>query len=52
VAGNPPWDEMTCRHLAELPALQWKLTNLARLKTANPEKFRQQEAALKKHFEA
>ena len=52
VAGNPPWDEMTCRHLAELPALQWKLTNLARLKTANPVKFRQQEAALKKHFEA
>ncbi len=52
VAGDPPWDAMTCRHLAELPAIQWKLANLARLKKANPGKFRQQEEALKKCFEA
>jgi hypothetical protein len=51
VAGEPPWDTMTCRHLAALPAIQWKLANLARLKKANPGKFRQQKDALKKCFE-
>lgn len=52
VEGEPPWDAMACPHLAALPAIQWKLANLARLKKANPTKFRQQKDALKKHFEA
>lgn len=42
VKGEPAWDLMSCRHLAELPAVQWKLRNLTRLKETNPTKFRLQ----------
>lgn len=48
VAGEPSWDLMSCRHLAELPAVQWKLRNLTRLKETNPAKFRLQAEALQK----
>ena len=48
VAGAPPWDLMSCRHLVELPAVQWKLLNLARLKDSNPAKFRHQTEELHK----
>lgn len=43
---------MQCRHLAELPAIQWKLQNLARLKKTNAAKFRDQTEALKRVFDA
>ena len=50
VAGAPPWDAMKFRHLAELPALQWKLQNLARLKKSNPARFQMQTDELQRHF--
>lgn len=52
VAGDPPWEAMRCKHLAELPAIQWKLQNLARLKKANPAKFAAQSDELKRCFAA
>jgi predicted nucleotidyltransferase component of viral defense system len=42
VMGEPNWQLMKCPHLAELPAVRWKLHNLARLKNSNPHKFAQQ----------
>lgn len=50
VAGTPDWSLVTCQHLSALPAVQWKLQNLARLKKSNPAKFRQQTEELEKHF--
>jgi hypothetical protein len=52
VAGDPPWAAMRCRHLAELPAIQWKLQNLVRLKKSNPAKFQVQSDELKRCFES
>ena len=52
VAGEPPWEAMQCRHLAELPAIQWKLQNLARLKRTNAAKFQTQADELKRRFES
>ncbi len=52
VAGEPPWEAMQCRHLAELPAIQWKLQNLARLKRTNAAKFQAQADELKNRFES
>lgn len=51
VAGEPPWEAMQCRHLAELPAVQWKLQNLAHLKRSNAAKFQLQGDELRRHFE-
>jgi Nucleotidyl transferase AbiEii toxin, Type IV TA system len=51
VAGQPPWEAMRCRHLAELPAIQWKLQNLARLKRTNAVKFQAQADELQRCFE-
>ena len=42
VMGEPDWQLMKCPHLAQLPAVRWKLQNLARLKKSNPRKFAQQ----------
>jgi hypothetical protein len=50
VAGAPAWELMSCRHLAELPAVQWKLRNLAKLRQSNPAKFRLQADELQKRF--
>lgn len=52
VAGEPPWEAMQCQHLAELPAIQWKLQNLARLKRTNAAKFQAQADELKRRFES
>ncbi|MDI1249241.1 MAG: nucleotidyl transferase AbiEii/AbiGii toxin family protein [Lacunisphaera sp.] len=52
VAGEPAWDLMGCRHLAELPAVQWKLRNLLKLKESNPTKFRFQTEELQRRFSA
>lgn len=48
VAGTPDWSLVTCQHLSVLPAVQWKLQNLARLKKANAAKFRQQTEELER----
>jgi hypothetical protein len=50
VAGAPAWELMSCRHLAELPAVQWKLRNLAKLRESNPAKFKLQADELQKRF--
>jgi hypothetical protein len=42
VAGQPNWQLMKCSHLSQLPAIRWKLQNLATLKKSNPRKFSQQ----------
>lgn len=51
VAGQPEWHLMKCAHLAELPAIRWKLQNLARLKKTNHQKFVQQTDALRTRFD-
>jgi hypothetical protein len=48
---QPDWSLMSCPHLAEMPALRWKLSNLERLKSSNSTKFAQQSSELKKRFE-
>ena len=50
VAGAPDWHLINCAHLVELPAIRWKLQNLARLKKANPAKFAQQTDELRVRF--
>lgn len=50
VAAEPEWSLLSIPHLAELPAVQWKLQNLARLKKSNPAKFRAQADELAKRF--
>ena len=47
VTGEPDWTLMNCPHLSELPAIRWKLQNLARLKKSNPGKFAQQSELLR-----
>lgn len=49
-AGDPPWARLPFTHLAELPAIRWKLTNLAKLKTSNRAKFQVQTEELKRRF--
>ena len=44
---QPDWTLMACPHLAEMPALRWKLTNLQRLRATNAAKFAQQSRELK-----
>jgi hypothetical protein len=48
---EPEWDLMSCPHLSALPALRWKLQNLAKLKKTNPRKFQQQADELKAQLE-
>jgi len=52
VSGEPDWHLMKCPHLQKLPAIQWKLQNLARLKKSNPVKFAQQAEELRTRFAA
>jgi predicted nucleotidyltransferase component of viral defense system len=47
VSGDPDWTLMKCRHLSQLPAIKWKLQNLAKLKKSNPGKFTQQAEELR-----
>lgn len=47
---EPDWTLMPYPHLEQLPALQWKLQNLARLRK-NPGKFRQQHDELAARWE-
>jgi Nucleotidyl transferase AbiEii toxin, Type IV TA system len=50
VSGEPDWSLMKCRHLSQLPAIRWKLQNLAKLKKSNPGKFAQQAEELRAKF--
>jgi len=47
VVDEPDWQLMRCLHLSHLPAIRWKLQNLAKLKKSNPTKFAQQAAELR-----
>lgn len=51
VAGEPDWQLMKCPHLQNLPAIQWKVHNLAKLKKSNLKKFEQQAEELRSRFE-
>jgi len=51
VGGSAPWELMPCPHLASLPAIQWKVQNLERLRRMNPTKFKQQRDALAERFD-
>lgn len=50
VAGEPEWGLMACPHLSRLPAVQWKLKNLLKLKRTNADKFARQTEQLQKRF--
>lgn len=50
VEAEPDWSLMACKHLAAMPAIRWKLTNLERLQQSNPEKFAAQATELKKRW--
>ena len=47
---QPDCSLMSCPHLADMPAIRWKLANLERLKSSNSTKFAQQSSELKKRF--
>lgn len=51
VSAEPEWDLMPFMHLRDMPAIRWKLQNLEKLRSANPEKFKEQSAQLKAAFE-
>ena len=51
VRGEPDWTLMQCRHLAEMPAIRWKLENIRKLKKANAKKFLTQAEALDACFQ-
>lgn len=50
VKAEPQWDLMPFPHLKDLPALKWKLANLAKLKAAKPDIFEQQFILLQERF--
>ena len=45
-SGAPQWDLLPFDHLSELPALQWKLHNLALFRAARPEELARQNREL------
>ena len=38
--GNPEWDKFAVKSVQDLPAVQWKLKNIMKLKKANPKKHK------------
>lgn len=50
VRAEPTWDLMPFTHLQHLPALQWKLLNLRRLKTRDAARFSAQHEELESRF--
>ncbi len=46
VAADPSWDLVPCKHARDLPALQWKLINLRRLRKRDLRKFAEQRDVL------
>jgi hypothetical protein len=51
VRGEPRWELMPFDHLADLPAIQWKLLNLRKLRSRNPKRFEEQYRTLSASFE-
>lgn len=51
VQGDPAWELMPMPHLRELPALKWKLMNLAKLKRSNAKRFAAQHQLLAERFD-
>src|SRR6266436_6162673 len=47
VADEPDWRLMKCPHLSQLPAIRWKLQNLAKLKKSNARKCAEQAEELR-----
>jgi len=47
VSGEPDWALINCPHLSRLPAIRWKLQNLAQLRKSKPGKFAEQAEALR-----
>lgn len=52
VRAEPRWDLMPFDHMKDLPAIQWKLANLRRLRSANPRRFAEQQEGLEEGFDA
>ena len=50
VQGEPAWKLMPMQHLRELPALKWKLMNLAKLKKSSAKRFVAQTELLADRF--
>ena len=51
VQGDPAWELMPMQHLRELPALKWKLMNLAKLKKSSAKRFAAQTELLATRFD-
>ncbi len=52
VQNQPQWHLLNVPHASKLPALRWKMQNLASLQRANPAKFAEQYAVLSTRFSA
>jgi len=52
VSGEPEWSLLGIDHVDKLPAIRWKLQNLAKLKKNNPKKFAEQAEALAERLDA
>jgi hypothetical protein len=52
VRAEPAWELMPFKHLQQLPALQWKLLNLRKLKLRNPARFAAQHEELAARLDA
>ena len=50
VEAEPDWTEAPCPHLSEMPALQWQLQNLRKLRSSNPRKYADQSKELKERL--
>ena len=46
--GKPDWEKLPVKNARELPAIQWKLQNIERLKHDNPKKHKHMVAVLEK----
>jgi Nucleotidyl transferase AbiEii toxin, Type IV TA system len=51
VQGDPAWELMPMQHLRELPAVKWKLMNLAKLKKSSAKRFAAQTELLAMRFD-
>lgn len=51
VRAEPRWKLMPFSHLSELPAMQWKLLNLEKLRSRNRKRFNEQYETLASRFE-
>ena len=51
VQGDPHWELMPMQHLRQLPALKWKLMNLAKLRKGSAKRFEAQQQLLANRFD-